>query len=79
MISLLLDLYTIIVYNIFKEGIDLKKRILVNKLISAGFSLERQGSNHEIYRRGKDIEQIPRHVEINEKLAKMILKKWNIK
>lgn len=34
--------------------------------------------NHDIYRRGNDIEQVPRHKELNEKLAIMILRKWNL-
>lgn len=57
----------------------MKNRDLIKKLTSAGFKFERHGGNHDIYRRGSDIEKIPRHNEINEKLAKMILKKWNIK
>ena len=56
----------------------MKQRDLVNKLISAGFSFERHRGNHDIYRRGLEIEKVPRHKEINEKLAKAILKKWRI-
>ena len=56
----------------------MKQRDLVNKLISAGFSFERHGENHDIYRRGLEIEKVPRHKEINEKLEKAILKKWRI-
>ena len=43
------------------------------------FELERNGANHDVYSRGSDKEEIPRHNEINEKLARAILKKWNIK
>jgi len=56
----------------------MKRKELVKKLKKAGFHLERQGRNHEIYRRDKDIESIPRHKEINEFLAKAILSKWGI-
>lgn len=56
----------------------MKQRDLVNKLISVGFAFERHGGNHDIYRRGSDIEKVPRHKEINEMLAKAILKKWRI-
>ena len=56
----------------------MKQRDLINKLISIGFSFERHGGNHDIYRRGNEIEKVPRHKEINEKLAKAILKKWRI-
>lgn len=56
----------------------MKQRELVKKLENAGFIFERHGGNHDIYRRGNEIEQVPRHKEINEKLAKAILKKWDI-
>lgn len=56
----------------------MKRRDLIKKLEKAGFSLERHGGNHDVYRRGTDIEQIPRHSEINEKLAKAILRKWGL-
>ena len=56
----------------------MKQRDLINKLQAVGFVFERHGGNHDIYRRGNDIEKVPRHKEINENLAKMILKKWNI-
>ena len=57
----------------------MKQRDLINRLISVGFSFERHGGNHDIYRRGNDIEKVPRHKELNEKLARAILKKWGIK
>lgn len=56
----------------------MKQRDLVNKLIEKGFIFERHGGNHDIYRRGKDIEKVPRHKEINEILAKAILRKWGM-
>ena len=57
----------------------MKRRDLLKKLEEAGFEYKREGSDHDIYVRGKDIEVIPRHREINEKLAKGILKKWGLK
>lgn len=56
----------------------LKQRDLIKKLENLGFEFERHGESHDIYRRGSDIEQIPRHKEINENLAKAILKKWEM-
>ena len=56
----------------------MKQRDLIKKLQSVGFEFERHGSNHDIYRRGKDEEQIPRHKEINEALAQAILNKWGL-
>ena len=51
---------------------------LIKKLEAAGFVFYEHGGSHDKYKRGKDIEIIPRHREINERTAKNILKKWNI-
>ena len=56
----------------------MKHRDLVNKMTNGGFSFLRHGGNHDIYVRGNDIEKIPRHREINEKLAQAIIKKWGL-
>ncbi len=56
----------------------LKQRDLIKKLESIGFKFERHGGNHDIYSRGEDNETIPRHKEINEKLARAILRKWGL-
>ena len=56
----------------------MKQRDLVKKLKKIGFRFERHGGNHDVYRRGSDIEEIPRHKELNESLAKAILRKWGI-
>ena len=56
----------------------MKQRDLIKKLEGIGFCFVRHGGNHDIYTRGNDEEKIPRHREINEKLAKAILKKWGI-
>jgi len=56
----------------------MKQRELVKKLESAGFEFARHGGNHDIYKRGDDEEKIPRHREVNERLAKAILKKWGL-
>lgn len=53
----------------------MKQRELVKKLESDGFSFERHGSNHDIYVRGSEREEVPRHKEISEQLAKAILKR----
>lgn len=57
----------------------MKQRDLIKKLEDAGFKLDRHGANHDIYKRGTDEEKVPRHREINEKLAKGILRKWGLK
>ena len=56
----------------------MKYRDLVKKLQRIGFEFDRHGGNHDIYKRGDEEEQIPRHREINERLARAILKKWGL-
>ncbi len=56
----------------------MKSKDLIKKLESAGFRFERHGGNHDIYTRGTDREEVPRHKEINERLARAILKKWGL-
>ncbi|MCR5435550.1 MAG: type II toxin-antitoxin system HicA family toxin [Treponema sp.] len=56
----------------------MKNKELVKRLKKTGFVFVRHGGNHDIYQRGKDHEQIPRHAEINEFLARSIIKKWNL-
>lgn len=56
----------------------MKQRDLIKKLESAGFMFERHGGSHDVYVRGGDEEQVPRHKEINERLAKAIIKKWGL-
>ena len=68
--------YTKNVYNVI-EGV-MNQRVLVKKLVKAGFKFERHGSNHDVYKRGSDEEQRPRHREVNEALARSILRKWGI-
>lgn len=57
----------------------MKRRDLIKKLEDAGFTFKEHGGNHDTYKRGTDIEQVPRHREINEITAKRILKKWGLK
>ena len=56
----------------------MKKRDLIKRLEKAGFRFLRYGGKHDVYVRGTDEEQIPRHKEINERLAQAILRKWNL-
>ena len=56
----------------------MKLRDLIKKLEAAGFTLESHGGNLDVYVRGDDKEQIPRHKEINELLAKAIIRKWGL-
>lgn len=54
----------------------MKQRDLIKYLESKGFRFKRHGGNHDVYMRGKDVEEVPRHKEIAEILAKKIIKKW---
>ena len=51
----------------------MKRNDLVKKLEDSGFIFERHGGSHDIYIKGNVKETIPRHKEINERLAKAIL------
>ncbi len=53
----------------------MKRRLLIKLLEDGGFIFERHGGNHDVYVRGEQREEIPRHKEINERLAKAILKR----
>jgi predicted RNA binding protein YcfA (HicA-like mRNA interferase family) len=55
----------------------MKRTDLVRKLEEAGCELVRHGGNHDWYRNPKSgvAQPIPRHREVNEMLAKHILKK----
>ncbi len=53
----------------------MKQRDLIKKLEDAGFVFERHGSNHDVYVRGAEKEEVPRHKEIDERLAKAIIKR----
>lgn len=53
----------------------MKQRDLVKKLEDAGFIFERHGNNHDIYVRDEEKEEVPRHKEIDERLAKAIIKR----
>lgn len=56
----------------------MKTRDLIKRLEKAGFVFERHGGNHDIYVRGNDVVQVPRHRESNEALARAIIKKWGL-
>lgn len=53
----------------------MKQRELIKRLEAEGFKFERHGGDHDIYVRGTEKETIPRHKEIDERLAKAILRR----
>lgn len=52
---------------------------MIKKLEKNGWWLKRTGGNHDIYTDGKNLEPIPRHKEINEDLAKAVIKRQKLK
>lgn len=57
----------------------MKRRNLIKLLNANGWYLLREGANHDIYTDGTKIEPIPRHAEVNEQLAKAIIKRQGLK
>ena len=57
----------------------MKRRELIKLLEKNGWYSKRNGGNHELYTNGNKTEPIPRHPNINERLAKNIIKKYNLK
>ena len=57
----------------------MKRRDLIKILENNGWWKLREGANHDIYTNGNKNEPIPRHIEINEMLAKAIIKRLGLK
>ena len=56
----------------------MKRKDLIKRFEKAGWYFIREGSEHTIYSNGIKKEQIPRHNEINEILAKFLIKKHGL-
>jgi len=54
----------------------MKKKELIKKITAVGCVLMRHGNRHDLYRNPKTSKKqpVPRHVEIDEDLAKHIIK-----
>mgnify|MGYP002769367292 FL=1 len=57
----------------------MKRKDLTRLLEKNGWYIIREGHGHTIYTNGKDTEPVPRHTEVNEKLARRIIKHWGLK
>ena len=53
----------------------MKKRDLENHLRKLGWRFLRHGGKHDVWTDGEREEAIPRHREINERLAQVILRR----
>lgn len=56
----------------------MKRRDLIRLLERNGWVLKRNGSNHDLYTDENRCEAIPRHSEINEKLAQAIIRRLDL-
>ena len=57
----------------------MKRRELIKLLEKNGWYIKRNGGTHDLYTNGKQTEPIPRHPDINERLARSIIKKLGLK
>ena len=57
----------------------MKRKDLIKRLIDNGWWLFRNGANYDIYTNGINSEPIPRHREVDEKLARAIIKRQGLK
>jgi len=52
----------------------MKRKDLEKKLSSFGWWFHRHGGSHDRWTNGEDFESVPRHTEIDERLAKKIVR-----
>ena len=57
----------------------MKTRDLIKLLEKNGWEFERHGGRHDVYRKGSEIEEVVRHRETDERLARAIIKKRGLK
>lgn len=56
----------------------MKSKDLIKLLKQNGWQFSRNGGNHDVYEKDGQREVIPRHREIDEMLAKAIIKRRNL-
>lgn len=57
----------------------MKQRDLLNLFYKKGWWVAREGGSHIVLTNGTQVESIPRHREVNEKLAKALVKRRGLK
>ena len=57
----------------------MKQADLLKLFYQKGWWILREGGNHLILTDGKDLEAVPRHREVNEQLARAIIKRRKLK
>lgn len=69
-------------YNAYNNKCEvgrMKQKDFLKRFFNNGWWVLREGRNHIIMTNGYDIEAVPRHKEINEQLAKAIIKRRGLK
>lgn len=62
-----------------RKGVNMHYRELVKLLEENGWYIKREGGNHTLYTDGVKTVPVPRHREINERLARRIIKDLGLK
>ena len=57
----------------------MKTKELIKLLKKNGWKFIRNGGNHDLYMKDDELEAVPRHKEVNEILAKAIIKRRGLK
>ena len=57
----------------------MKRKDLEKRLAKNGWTLKRNGANHDLWEKDGRCEAVPRHNEIAERLAQAIIKRQNLK
>lgn len=57
----------------------MKTKDLIKLLERNGWSFKRHGANHDVYVKGNERESIVRHREMDEELAKAIIRRRGLK
>lgn len=57
----------------------MKTKDFIKLLEQNGWTFKRHGANHDIYVKGGERESVPRHKELDEDLAKAIIKRRGLK
>ena len=57
----------------------MKTRDFIKLLKENGWYFVRHGGDHDVYTNGKAREAVPRHREMDEDLAKAIIRRWGLK
>ena len=57
----------------------MKRKELIRLLERNGWQFEREGRKHTVYAKGKEEEFVPRHREVDEDLARGIVRRRKLK